>query len=129
MVGRGVNTIGAVTMAVLYWGGLIYWRSDELFGTDSAAQMEAGYLLLASVPYAFLFMWGLRNDLPSAMSESPFLKYTKLYIWILYVAGLLYWSIQDSQNVGFLLVGIMILWKLQSILYPMSITLMTVYFV
>ena len=63
MVGRGVNTIGAVTMAVLYWGGLIYWRSDELFGTDSAAQMEAGYLLLASVPYAFLFMWGLRNDL------------------------------------------------------------------
>ena len=109
MVGRGVNTIGAVTMAVLYWGGLIYWRSDELFGTDSAAQMEAGYLLLASVPYAFLFMWGLRNDLPEAMSESPFLKYTKLYIWILYVAGLLYWSIQDSQNVGFLLVGIMIL--------------------
>ena len=109
MVGRGVNTIGAVTMAVLYWGGLIYWRSDELFGTDSAAQMEAGYLLLASVPYAFFFMWGLRNDLPEQMSENPFLKYTKLYIWLLYVAGLLYWCILDSQNVGFLLVGIMIL--------------------
>ena len=109
MVGRGVNTIGAVTMAVLYWGGLIYWRSDELFGTDSAAQMEAGYLLLASVPYAFFFMWGLRNDLPEQMSDNPFLKYSKLYIWLLYVVGLIYWCIQDSENVGFLLVGIMIL--------------------
>ena len=109
MAVRRVNTLGAVVMAVIYWGGLLYWRSDELFGSDAAAQAEAGWLLVASVPYAFFIMWGLRFDLPEQLQEHRFLKYSKAYIWLLYVAGLLYFSIQDSENVGFLLVGIMIL--------------------
>ena len=109
MAVRRVNTLGAVVMAVIYWGGLLYWRSDELFGSDAAAQAEAGWLLVASVPYAFFIMWSLRFDLPEQLQEHRFLKYSKAYIWLLYVAGLLYFSIQDSENVGFLLVGIMIL--------------------
>ena len=109
MAVRRVNTLGAVVMAVIYWGGLLYWRSDELFGSDAAAQAEAGWLLVASVPYAFFIMWGLRFDLPEQLQEHRFLKYSKVYIWLVYVAGLLYFSIQDSENVGFLLVGIMIL--------------------
>tara|TARA_B100002051_G_C16725631_1_gene635132 strand:- start:327 stop:2261 length:1935 start_codon:yes stop_codon:yes gene_type:complete len=109
MAVRRVNTLGAVVMAVIYWGGLLYWRSDELFGSDAAAQAEAGWLLVASVPYAFFIMWGLRFDLPEQLQEHRFLKYSKAYIWLLYVAGLLYFSLQDSENVGFLLVGIMIL--------------------
>ena len=109
MAVRRVNTLGAVVMAVIYWGGLLYWRSDDLFGSDAAAQAEAGWLLVASVPYAFFIMWGLRFDLPEQLQEHRFLKYSKAYIWLVYVAGLLYFSIQDSTNVGFLLVGIMIL--------------------
>ena len=109
MAVRRVNTLGAVVMAVIYWGGLLYWRSDELFGSDAAAQAEAGWLLVASVPYAFFIMWGLRFDLPEQLQEHRFLKYSKAYIWLVYVAALLYFSIQDSENVGFLLVGIMIL--------------------
>ncbi len=109
MAVRRVNTLGAVVMAVIYWGGLLYWRSDELFGSDAAAQAEAGWLLVASVPYAFFIMWSLRFDLPEQLQEHRFLKYSKAYIWLLYVAGLLYFSLQDSENVGFLLVGIMIL--------------------
>ena len=109
MAVRRVNTLGAITMALIYWGGLIYWRSDALFGTDTAAQAEAGWLLMASVPYAFFIIWGLRFDLPEQMKESPFLKYSKMYIWLAYVLGLVYFSFENSENVGFLLVGIMIL--------------------
>ncbi|MDP6856870.1 MAG: preprotein translocase subunit SecY [Candidatus Thalassarchaeaceae archaeon] len=109
MAVRRVNTLGAVVMAVIYWGGLIYWRSDELFGSDTAAQAEAGWLLVASVPYAFFILWGLMFDLPESIKEHSFLKYTKLYIWLVYVIGLVYFSLQNSENVGFLLVGIMIL--------------------
>ncbi len=32
MAVRRVNTLGAITMALIYWGGLTYWRSDALFG-------------------------------------------------------------------------------------------------
>ena len=109
MAVRRVNTLGAITMALIYWGGLIYWRSDALFGTDTAAQAEAGWLLMASVPYAFFIIWGLRFDLPEQMKENPFLKYSKIYIWLAYVLGLVYFSFENSENVGFLLVGIMIL--------------------
>ncbi len=109
MAVRRVNTLGAVIMAVIYWGGLIYWRSDDLFGSDTAAQAEAGWLLVASVPYAFFILWGLMFDLPESMKEHSFLKYTKAYIWLAYVIGLVYFSFQNSENVGFLLVGIMIL--------------------
>ncbi len=109
MAVRRVNTLGAITMALIYWGGLIYWRSDALFGTDTAAQAEAGWLLMASVPYAFFIIWGLRFDLPEQMKENPFLKYSKMYIWLAYVLGLVYFSFENSENVGFLLVGIMIL--------------------
>ena len=109
MAVRRVNTLGAITMALIYWGGLIYWRSDALFGTDTEAQFEAGMLLLASVPYAFFIIWGLRFDLPEQIKENQFLKYAKLYIWLAYVAGLVYFSFENSENVGFLLVGIMIL--------------------
>ena len=87
MAVRRVNTLGAITMALIYWGGLTYWRSDALFGTDTDAQFEAGMLLLASVPYAFFIIWGLRFDLPEQMKENQFLKFTKLYIWLAYVAG------------------------------------------
>ena len=90
-------------------GGLTYWRSDALFGTDTEAQFEAGMLLLASVPYAFFIIWGLRFDLPEQIKENQFLKFTKLYIWLAYVVGLVYFSFENSENVGFLLVGIMIL--------------------
>ena len=109
MAVRRVNTLGAVIMAVIYWGGLIYWRSDELFGSDPSAQAEAGWLLVASVPYAFFILWGLMFDLPESMKENSFLKYTKAYIWLAYVLGLVYFSFENSENVGFLLVGIMIL--------------------
>ena len=43
------------------------------------------------------------------VKENQFLKYTKLYIWLAYVVGLVYFSFENSENVGFLLVGIMIL--------------------
>ena len=109
MAVRRVNALGAITMALIYWGGLIYWRSDALFGSDTAAQAEAGWLLMASVPYAFFIIWGLRFDLPDQMKENPFLKYTKMYIWLAYVIGLVYFSFENSENVGYLLVGIMIL--------------------
>ena len=109
MAVRRVNTLGAITMALIYWGGLTYWRSDALFGTDTEAQFEAGMLLLASVPYAFFIIWSLRFDLPEQIKENQFLKYTKLYIWLAYVVGLVYFSFENSENVGFLLVGIMIL--------------------
>ncbi len=109
MAVRRVNTLGAITMAIIYWGGLIYWRSDALFGSDTAAQAEAGWLLMASVPYAFFIIWSLRFDLPEQMKDNPFLKYTKMYIWLAYVAGLVFFSFENSENVGFLLVGIMIL--------------------
>ena len=66
-------------------------------------------LLLASVPYAFFIIWGLRFDLPEQIKENQFLKFTKLYIWLAYVVGLVYFSFENSENVGFLLVGIMIL--------------------
>tara|TARA_B100000902_G_scaffold75097_1_gene79971 strand:+ start:1680 stop:3611 length:1932 start_codon:yes stop_codon:yes gene_type:complete len=109
MAVRRVNALGAITMALIYWGGLIYWRSDALFGSDTAAQAEAGWLLMASVPYAFFIIWGLRFDLPDQMKENSFLKYTKMYIWLAYVIGLVYFSFENSENVGYLLVGIMIL--------------------
>ena len=82
MAVRRVNTLGAITMAIIYWGGMIYWRSDELFGTDTAAQAEAGWLLMATVPYVFFIIWGLRSDLPENLKENSFLKY-KLELKIL----------------------------------------------
>ena len=40
MAVRRVNTLGAITKALIYWGGLTYWRSDALFGTDTDAHTE-----------------------------------------------------------------------------------------
>jgi len=107
MVKRNPNVIGIAIVAALYWGALFYWVRDDLTGDIAEDQSRALLMFATSIPYVAFVMWGTMRDLPDSISEIPVIgKYFKAYIWLLSMFGLIFWGIQDSEAVGFLLVGI-----------------------
>ncbi len=107
MVKRNPNVIGIAIVAALYWGALFYWIRDDLTGDIAEDQTRALLMFATSIPYVAFVMWGTMRDTPNSISEIPVLgKYFKAYVWLLIMAGLIFWGIQDPEAVGFLFVGI-----------------------
>ena len=109
MEGRRPNLIALVIVASIYWGSLVWWQRDRLFGDSSADQTWALTLLGVSFPYVGFVIWGVTNDLPESMAESAFGRWFKPAIWLSSVTAMVVWGWLDQQAVGFLLVGVALL--------------------
>ena len=109
MEGRKPNLIALVIVASIYWGSLVWWQRDRLFGDSSADQTWALTLLGVSFPYVGFVIWGVTNDLPESMAESAFGRWFKPVIWLSSVTAMVVWGWLDQQAVGFLLVGVALL--------------------
>ena len=94
MVKRNPNVIGIAIVAALYWGALFYWIRDDLTGDIAEDQTRALLMFATSIPYVAFVMWGTMRDIPNSISEIPVLgKYFKAYVWLLIMAGLIFWGI------------------------------------
>jgi len=104
---RRPNVLGIAIISAIYWGALIYWQWDALFGDDEAAQMTAFYAVAISLPYVGFIIWGTSTDLPEGVRELKFIgRGLKPAIWLSFFIGLAIWGWIDKDMVGFLLVGI-----------------------
>tara|TARA_B100000902_G_scaffold59612_2_gene66656 strand:+ start:25954 stop:27876 length:1923 start_codon:yes stop_codon:yes gene_type:complete len=107
MVERGPSYLGLIVMSVVYWGAMLYWQQDALFGEDSAAQTEALIIQSLSFVYVGFIMWGVNYDLPESISEVPYLgRLLKPVVWLSWIIGFAVWGWYDPSLVGILLVGI-----------------------
>ncbi len=107
MVDRKPSVIGILAMSIVYWGALVWWQKDALFGEDTVAQAKAVKVLAVSVPYVFFIIWGTGNDLPENITEIPYLgRLLKPGIWLLFITSFFVVSWQDPSLVGILLVGV-----------------------
>ena len=109
MEGRKPNLIALVIVASIYWGSLVWWQRDRLFGDSSADQTWALTLLGVSFPYVGFVIWGVTNDLPESLAESAIGRWFKPVIWLSSVIAMVVWGWLDQQAVGFLLVGVALL--------------------
>ena len=104
---RRPNVLGIATISAIYWGALIYWQWDALFGDDEAAKMTAFYAVAISLPYVGFIIWGTSTDLPEGIRELKYIgRGLKPVIWFSFFIGLGIWGWIDDELVGFLLVGI-----------------------
>ena len=107
MVDRKPSVIGILAMSIVYWGALVWWQKDVLFGDDTVAQAKALKVLAVSVPYVIFIIWGTQNDLPESIAEIPYLgRLMKPGIWLTFIASFFAFSWQDPSLVGMLLVGV-----------------------
>jgi len=107
VVDRKPSVIGILAMSIVYWGALVWWQKDVLFGDDTVAQAKALKVLAVSVPYVIFIIWGTQNDLPESIAEIPYLgRLMKPGIWLTFIASFFAFSWQDPSLVGMLLVGV-----------------------
>ena len=104
---RRPSYIGIVALSIIYWGALVWWQKDALFGTDSELQMKALTMFATSFPYIGFVIWGTSTDLPENIAEPPYLgRMLKPGIWLAFIAFFFAWGLTDSSTVGYLLVGV-----------------------
>ena len=104
---RRPSYIGIVALSIIYWGALVWWQKDALFGTDSELQMKALTMFATSFPYIGFVIWGTSTDLPENIAETPYLgRMLKPGIWLAFIAFFFAWGLTDSSTVGYLLVGV-----------------------
>ena len=110
MVDRRPSIFGTALMAAVYWGALIWWQKEYLFGEDTIAQMKALKMVIVSFIYVGFVIWATMTDLPENIKEIPYFgRLIKPLTWLVFVIGLAVWGWIDPSVVGFLLVGIAIL--------------------
>ncbi len=105
---------GIATIALIYWGLLVYWQRSVLFDdlpvADAWQRNRAMLGLGASVLYVAYVMWGLMAPLPSFLQNIKFFnRYGKFSGWLLIAAGATWWGLKDPEFVGFLFVGVILM--------------------
>ena len=101
-------------VGLLYFGTLIYWQSDALFGDTTMYDNDAAVFGVGlSVVYVAFMMLCFMKDLPPSLKEVPIIgKYGKLITWLGFVGGAAWYARPDGghvEAVGFLMVGVILL--------------------
>ena len=60
---RRPNVPAILIISSIYWGALLYWQWDELFGSNPDDQMRSLYATALSIPYVAFIIWGTSTDL------------------------------------------------------------------
>ena len=107
---RRPNVPGILIISALYWGALLYWQWDELFGSNPDDQMRSLYATALSIPYVAFIIWGTSTDLSDEFREIKFIgRGLKPMVWVTFFLGAAIWGWIDHALVGFLLVGIILM--------------------
>ena len=70
---RRPNVLGILIISSIYWGSLLYWQWDTLFGDDKADQMRSLYAIALTIPYVGFILWGTSTDLPDNFKEIKYI--------------------------------------------------------
>lgn len=99
-------------ISIMYWGALIWWQYDALFGsvTDQMSK-NATYALVLSVFYVGMLLLFLMRDTPQQISEIPVIgKSIKFYCWLAFSLGLTAYCIWvDKEAVAVMFVGVLLM--------------------
>ena len=99
-------------VAIMYWGALIWWQYDSLFGS-STEQMNsnATWALVFSVVYVAMLLLFFMRDTPENISSIPVIgKSIKFYCWLIFSFGLTAWCIWiDTEAVAVMFVGVLLM--------------------
>ena len=107
---RRPNVPVILIISAIYWGALLYWQWDELFGVVQADQMRSLYAVSLSLPYVGFIIWGTSTDLPENIQDIRYIgRGLKPGIFIAFFLGAAIWGWIDQALVGFLLVGVILM--------------------
>ena len=101
-------------VGLLYFGTLVYWQSDALFGDVTMYDNDAAVFGVGlSVVYVAFLMLCFMKEVPASIKEVPIIgKYGKLLVWLGFIGTAAWYARPDgghTESVGFLLVGVMLL--------------------
>ena len=84
-------------VSILYFGMLVYWQSEALFGDTTLYDTDAAVFGLGlSVAYVAYLMFGFLKDLPPALKDLPVIgKFGKLLGWLAFV-GVAVWYVRPG---------------------------------
>ena len=96
---RRPNVPAILIISAIYWGALLYWQWDELFGTVQEEQMRSLYAISLSLPYVGFVIWGTSTDLPEHIQDIKYIgRGLKPGIWL--TTGLRQWQWTCRDTVG-----------------------------
>ncbi|MEC7703664.1 MAG: hypothetical protein VX906_00285, partial [Candidatus Thermoplasmatota archaeon] len=105
---RRPNVLGIVIISAIYWGSLLYWQRDSMFG--ETPDMSSLYAFSLSVPFVGFVIWGTSTDLPDNIKELSYIgRGLKPGIFAASFLGAAFWGWNQPELVGFLLVGIILM--------------------
>lgn len=106
----------AVTLiGLLYFGTLVYWQQDELFGEgiEQVARDRAIFGLGMALAHMTFLLWCFTKDLPDGIKNIPIIgKGFKLLVWLGFVAACTWYARPnggDVDAVGYLFVGVLLM--------------------
>ena len=107
---RRPNVPAILIISAIYWGALLYWQWDELFGAVQADQMRSLYAVSLSLPFVGFIIWGTSTDLPDNIQDIRYIgRGLKPGIFVAFFMGAAIWGWIDQALVGFLLVGVILM--------------------
>ncbi len=99
-------------VSILYWGTLIWWQNEALFGSvTEQTNQNAIVALVLSVFYVGMLLLFFMRDTPESISELPFIgKSIKFFAWIIFALGITAYCIWiDVEAVAVMYVGVLLM--------------------
>ena len=99
-------------VSILYWGTLIWWQNEALFGSvTEQTNQNAIVALVLSVFYVGMLLLFFMRDTPESISELPFIgKSIKFFVWIIFALGITAYCIWiDVEAVAVMYVGVLLM--------------------
>ncbi len=99
-------------VSILYWGTLIWWQNEALFGSvTEQTNQNAIVALVLSVFYVGMLLLFFMRDTPESISELPFIgKSIKFFAWVIFALGITAYCIWiDVEAVAVMYVGVLLM--------------------
>jgi len=99
-------------VAIMYWGALIWWQYDSLFGSvTEQMNQNATIALVLSVVYVGMLLLFFMRDTPENISTVPVIgKSIKFFCWLLFSFGITAYCIWvDTEAVAVMFVGVLLM--------------------